>query len=506
MKIKLMFLSIFALLVLGTTQYLLGQVICATCPDNTVSGIKASAFGDGNNVSGAYSLVAGRNSVATRPYSYVIGSFSGAEGLSSITIGNQSFAKGDYSYVFGNNSLVESNFSFALGHNLNARAGGFVIGQGRVDSILTNTFQGTLMIGFNSAFPTLFVSRTQYGYQSGRVGIGNITSPEAKLHIRADAGEDADLMLQATGTGKKAMLLFNGGPGMISNMDPSAPLQFYAGGGRLLGIHLDGATGNVGIGLDNPSAQLDILGSLRIRIGNPVAGMVLTSDAQGNASWQTPSGGGGGSNWTVSGSNIYRPTGYVGIGTTNPRERLSIDGNTGRPINFHIGGSQNIYSNAYYDVSDKRAKTGPAYAINFSSSRMAFRVAGSGAANSQISWNEVISINTDGNVGIGTTNPQGYKLAVNGKILAKEIKIELSVPSSDYVFEPDYPLMPLGELEQFVASKKHLPEVPSAEEFSKNGYSIGEMDDLLLRKIEELTLYIIQQQKEIDALKQQMAK
>jgi len=74
------------------------------------------------------------------------------------------------------------------------------------------------------------------------------------------------------------------------------------------------------------------------------------------------------------------------------------------------------------------------------------------------------------------------------------------------VFENDYSLMPLHQLESFVKENKHLPEVMSAEEFKKDGYSLGKMDDVLLRKVEELTLYIIQQQKEIDGLKEKLSK
>ena len=75
------------------------------------------------------------------------------------------------------------------------------------------------------------------------------------------------------------------------------------------------------------------------------------------------------------------------------------------------------------------------------------------------------------------------------------------VPSSDFVFEPNYNLKSLSEVEAFVTENKHLPDVPSAKEFKENGYKIGEMDNLLLQKIEELTLYIIDLQKQIEELK-----
>lgn len=86
---------------------------------------------------------------------------------------------------------------------------------------------------------------------------------------------------------------------------------------------------------------------------------------------------------------------------------------------------------------------------------------------------------------------------VNGGILCEKVKVTADVPNSDHVFKPTYRLMPLSELKQFVTENHHLPEVPSAQEFQENGYSLGQMDDLLLRKVEELTLYIIQLQEEL---------
>jgi|GEM_PF-6947510 len=110
-------------------------------------------------------------------------------------------------------------------------------------------------------------------------------------------------------------------------------------------------------------------------------------------------------------------------------------------------------------------------------------------------------------VGIGTKNPDEM-LTVKGKIHAEEVIIDLSVPAADYVFNSDYSLMPLHKVEAFVKTNKHLPEIPSAVEVKEKGFSIGEMQNKLLQKIEELTLYVIELQKtnekqsaEIEALK-----
>jgi hypothetical protein len=107
--------------------------------------------------------------------------------------------------------------------------------------------------------------------------------------------------------------------------------------------------------------------------------------------------------------------------------------------------------------------------------------------------------NAAGNVGIGTENPDA-KLAVNGTIHSKEVKVDLNVTAPDYVFTNDYKLRSLQEIESYVNQNSHLPEIPSAKEFEKNGIQLAEMNMALLKKIEELTLYAIEQDKKTDKL------
>ncbi|WP_340063197.1 hypothetical protein [Ascidiimonas aurantiaca] len=107
----------------------------------------------------------------------------------------------------------------------------------------------------------------------------------------------------------------------------------------------------------------------------------------------------------------------------------------------------------------------------------------------------------NGNIGIGTANPGSWKLAVNGNIRAKEIKVETGWP--DFVFYDDYKLPTLQEVENHIKEKGHLKDIPSAREVEENGILLGEMDSKLLLKIEELTLYTIQQEKKIQKLERE---
>lgn len=106
-------------------------------------------------------------------------------------------------------------------------------------------------------------------------------------------------------------------------------------------------------------------------------------------------------------------------------------------------------------------------------------------------------------IAIGTTDlptDQSYKLTVEGKIIAREMKVTQLEPWPDYVFTADYTLLNLYALDKFIAENSHLPDIPSAEDVAQEGVLLGEMQTKLLLKIEELTLYTIQQQKQIDAL------
>ncbi len=119
----------------------------------------------------------------------------------------------------------------------------------------------------------------------------------------------------------------------------------------------------------------------------------------------------------------------------------------------------------------------------------------------------------NGNVCIGTANDYGYKLAVNGTIGAKEIKVTNDIvangiyinsqPTADFVFEEDYNLRSIEAVEDFINENKHLPEIESAEEMEKNGINQAEMNQKLLQKVEELTLYMIDLNRRVKSLEKE---
>lgn len=109
-----------------------------------------------------------------------------------------------------------------------------------------------------------------------------------------------------------------------------------------------------------------------------------------------------------------------------------------------------------------------------------------------------------GNVGIGTTSTGSFKLAVEGKVGVREIQVTAASPWPDYVFEQDHKLSSLEEIDEYIKANKHLPDVPSAEEVKKDGHQLGEMDIILLKKLEEMTLYVIEQEKKIKKLEEQL--
>ena len=197
------------------------------------------------------------------------------------------------------------------------------------------------------------------------------------------------------------------------------------------------------------------------------------------------------------GGNILLNGGNIGIGNPTPEYKL--------------------------DINTPATATEAYSGINLQSANFGYLIEGGLKQNAggilKVSLNtagvksEKFRIDQNGQVGIGTTNPD-QKLTVKGKIHAEEIIVDLTVPA-DYVFQKfytgkselkaDYVMPTLAEIENFTKKNHHLPNVPSAKEIQQNGLSLGEMSNVLLQKVEELTLYVIEQQNELVRLRTENA-
>ena len=190
--------------------------------------------------------------------------------------------------------------------------------------------------------------------------------------------------------------------------------------------------------------------------------------------------------------------------TSNQKPVLVLHGNAANDFNWYA--YQNVGENGKngYDIYIKT----PSYHVGFTFLMRGYSYKGYCIIESSptgiVAWNSLdnqdvlIYYKGNGHVGIGTLNPD-YKLDVKGTIRASEIKVELE--GADFVFEENYNLMSLQELEKFKKVKKHLPEIAPAVEMQKEETNLGDLNIKLLQKIEELTLYTIQQNKAIEELR-----
>jgi hypothetical protein len=285
-------------------------------------------------------------------------------------------------------------------------------------------------------------------------------------------------------------------------------------------------SGNVGIGTGSPLTALQIVRggtnsgndypSLTINttgtgnIFGPIVYLNATSGTNGRQ-WGLVSSGaldaaatGSAGNFAIYDANagssrlVINNLGYTGIGSIVPKSKLHVAQDIS--MNADVDAQQLSITGATDDA--KRLVIG--YDVNG---------AGFGYIKAgwyQHQWTNLSLQPNGGNVSIGTTTPDPtFKLSVNGKIRSKEIKVEATW--SDYVFDKDYQLKPIAEVDAYIKKNHHLPDVPSAAEVERDGLKLGEMNAILLKKVEELTLYLIgkdkqvaDQQQQLEALKQDM--
>ena len=300
------------------------------------------------------------------------------------------------------------------------------------------------------------VSGSDLSYTAGNIGVGTTTPGYA---------------LDVAGTLNATNILLNG-----------SPLETGSSPWSLNGSNAFYNSGNVGIGTNSPSFDLDVNGSLN-------ATNILLN---GTEIVSSP--------WEITGNNLSYTSGNVEVGTLNA-STLRLNGSDVVSSQWATSGNNLSYTAGNIGVGT----TTPGYALDVAGTLNATNILLNGAPLETGSSPWTVSGNdlsyTTGNVGIGTSNTQGYMLAVAGNVVAESVKVELEGNWPDFVFEKEYELLGLLEVESFIKKHGHLPNVPSAEEIKKDGINLGQMDAKLLQKIEELTLHAIQQQKEIERLK-----
>jgi hypothetical protein len=343
----------------------------------------------------------------------------------------------------------------------------------------------------------------------GNVGIGT-SNPQTHVHVVGSSDQFLTLHKSTSGLGSVGINLLRGATNSMTdwrvvNADGNFKIlrnidNFQTDGTECLTIS---TVGNASFGPAPPVSRLNVNGPNNITLA--AYGDLTIGDAAGaNVSYDDNDifarNGANPSTLRMQyfGGNVslcQNSDGKVGIGTSIPEVKLQIVG--GNDVNL-AGGGQLILGN-----------TGSQNLALDDNEIMARNNGGVAPLYIQGNGGDVMIIpNEGGQVGIGviSTNslPVGYMLAVDGKIISEEVRVELSGDWPDYVFENDYKLLPLEVLENQIKEIGHLPGIPSAAEVEVHGFELGDMQKRMMEKIEELTLYIIEANKKIERLEQRI--
>ena len=254
-------------------------------------------------------------------------------------------------------------------------------------------------------------------------------------------------------------------------------------------------TNSIGIGTATPNEKLVVNGNIRSLMDptyNPTKNVVTIKQLGF-------SGTSGAMNWTLRGVYQYTTGALTNADGGDLDIIKSLDGNTilGTKTDGTALGNIGIGTTAPMSQLHIAKAAGPVLTLD-KTGVQAWRLDVSQSSDFRL-WNTSVgtaplTVQASGNVGIGTTTPK-ETLSVNGNIRAKQVKVE-SANWPDYVFQKDYQLPSLQEVKAYIDQNQHLPEIPSEQEITKNGLNLGEMNKLLMKKVEELTLYLIEKDKE----------
>lgn len=223
----------------------------------------------------------------------------------------------------------------------------------------------------------------------------------------------------------------------------------------------------VGVGTANPTKQLDVVGEAKVS------------------------------------ANLWAQ-GSISIGSDlNTFSKLSIV-NTNRTAAIQVktvGNTQPFQRLLFFEYNN--ADTKILEVVNTTTGTTPFLLHANGAMDINNGTDRIFHLGTEGSLELKSGGLQTFKVETNGMIRGRRMKLDLNT-WADYVFEPTYKLMPLTEVEAFVKKEKHLPNVPSEKELQAEGADVMEINKMLMEKVEELTLYLIQQNKDTEALKTEL--
>ncbi len=364
----------------------------------------------------------------------------------------------------------------------------------------SNIFNTGTWVGIGTSTPSEKLQVSGNELITGRLGLGTV-SPVSKLNLQDTHASDAFIRMVNTTKGPNISWAGIGASGDWA-------IRSCANNGTV--VLQDQVGGSVGIGTSTPSEKLQVSGNelitgrlglgtvspvskLNIEYPHPTDALLrLVNTTKGpNISW---AGIGASGDWTLrSSANVGvvcmqdQAGGRIGLGTTNP--------STGAKTELY--GASGVATAVFTSPLAGQVQSWVHYGAT-----------GDWYVRSALTSGKVIIQDLGGPVCIGTVNPAtGYKLSVKGKIMCEELRVLLNASWPDYVFAKDYDLMSLNDLQKFVDQNQHLPGVKSAEAVNEDGgVSVGEMQQTLLKKIEESNLYILQLNKRIEELEAQAKK
>jgi len=541
------------------------------------SGVKASGMfsaciGGGNTSSGSFSVSFGFGNIASGNFSLAAGNGNTASSMSSVAIGNYNKAIGPYSMAIGTLTKAANNSSFAGGSGF--QAGNDTI---RVISSGVNSYNySQVKVGYtgvgaaadNSAILGGANNSIESGANSAAIlgGTDNTIKPSATNSIILGA---TGITATAANTVYAQNLVAKGNTTIDGNLTVTGTISGQAGADSLQNAWA--LTGNTGTnnnfigsidstdfiiktnsrlrmsisaaGKTNVIGDMDVIGRLSAGglalIQKTAAGTVINTFNIGLDSLHHAIISAHDSDLYVQGHSGSRNTlintgnsGMVGIGTSSPTEKLSVEGNVKISNILKIGNTIQMDSlvgegyrpdttnaNSYKLVfADQYGNlTGHLSKLCTVESPFPWLMGGNSVNSGQSSFigtcnaypfsiytngMERMRVTASGQVGIGTNAvPTDYILAIKGKTIASDeiiIKLFADWTWPDYVFEKDYKLPVLSDVETYLKANSHLPGIPTAADIKKDGVPLAEMNTLLLKKIEELTLYMIEQNKKLE--------